>query len=731
MKIKQICTSLVALLMSLTLLAQVEIPMPAIADARVYHHEQIISSLKRIAKLDKQTDTLFAVTKQTQLDLAINRSINIRIHNMRALVEGSASLNDNAKFKWLRGINEMLTGFITSYRVGKIAGSLYPALVKAYEDAMKAEVAQASMQSVIAANEPEVGDILIDNFALKDNSGIKICREIIVLKNCQRHPEMILDILTKYPDNRYADSLISKAAVQDPEKTYTYASVPNALGRRILASSDPLVQIIGKLSLMQTGRMYFPFLDNLYRKKITIDSIQPLVSNDSTPGYYKLLVQTRIDYAARMQKGDTPMGVLALTNRLKAKGVEIFINEINALHDERNENVRFKKLEGLTAQDLYYLAVIGEEEMYTSSFVVGVYPRIFQRMAIPRSDSLLLLLHHDFYRKFIKMCAAYNTLDNFLGRMEKSSAENLMRRFVSGLENNKTLEDAVDVADSYASIYNKDLRKLILAQVQANLAFNTRKKHKNGMVIYDLLNSLFLSMDSTNKMDVAALYGIDPVYQMPRKNLQDANGRVIIQQFSYGDKDATVYFSAFINRFSNANWKIIRKPNWVEINSARGAPVTIYANLPLDETQELDILAQDSLISYLDDNGIAPGIVIHRGHSYYLQETIDRLASSAKIVLLGSCGGYQKLNDILAICPAAQIISSKQVAAGVVNQILIDAITERLRLGKDLNWEELWKSVQVRVGANYRDKFDDYIPPHKNLGAIFIMAYNKIIGSKK
>ena len=26
-----------------------------------------------------------------------------------------------------------------------------------------------------------------------------------------------------------------------------------------------------------------------------------------------------------------------------------------------------------------------------------------------------------------------------------------------------------------------------------------------------------------------------------------------------------------------------------------------------------------------------------------------------------------------------------------------------------------------------KDRFDDYIPPYKNLGAIFIMAYNKAI----
>ncbi|MFX5918557.1 hypothetical protein ABTE65_19105, partial [Acinetobacter baumannii] len=85
-------------------------------------------------------------------------------------------------------------------------------------------------------------------------------------------------------------------------------------------------------------------------------------------------------------------------------------------------------------------------------------------------------------------------------------------------------------------------------------------------------------------------------------------------------------------------------------------------------------------------NGLQPTMVIHRGHSYYLQQTIDQLAPSAKVVLLGSCGGYQKLNLVLDICPTAHIISSKQVAAGVLNQALIDAITDQIRLNKDLIW---------------------------------------------
>lgn len=722
---KKLYLTISVLLMSLSVFSQEALTIPEIPASREFHHETILISLNAITHLKSKTDSLIPFTGNALLDRSIDHAVRVRINNLRAAVELNKSFSDNDKFKWLRGINEMLTGFLSSYRSRSMSVGMLPALVKAYEVAMQAELSDNSMLPVIIENTLEVGSILTDNFALKSNPGITAAADYLVLKTCQRSPLDVLKILTRYPNNRFADSLIIQAAYRNQEELYSYAAVPNALGRKIQSVNHPLVKMIGRLALTKTGRMYFPFLDNLYRNKISIDSITPLVTNDSSVGYYQLLVKTRIDYATRMQQGDTPMAAMVLTNKLRSKAVELFINEINALHDVSNENIRFKVLDKLGSEELYYLAVMGEEEIYTSSFVVGVYPRIFQRMQVPRADSLLRLIHGDYYKKFIKICAAYNTLDNFLGRMEKATAENVMRRFVNGLDASPTLEDAVDVADSYASIYNKDLRNLILAQVQVNLANSNRNHNKRGSVIYDLLNTIFLSLDPSNKVDIAARLGIDPVYIMPRKSLQDSSGRIIIQQFSYGDKDAATYFGAFMNRFSNSNWRITRKPQWVEINSAKGSPITIYANLPLDETQELDLQAQDSLISYLEEKQLPPAIVIHRGHSYYLPETIKRLPASAKVVLLGSCGGYQKLNDILQICPKAHIISSKQVAAGVLNQRLIDAITDKLRAGKDLNWEELWKTVQGRVGAGYRDKFDDYIPPHKNLGAIFIMAYDK------
>jgi hypothetical protein len=697
--------------------AQRELPMPAIPTVRALHHENIVSSLNTALRAQ--------VTRNDTLNRAISRSVRILVNNMRASVELNSTLDNNGKFKWLRGIQEMLTSYQSVYNARLAKAALLPGLVKAYDDAMRIDLSGNSILGVIADNQLEIGNILVENYALKENKGIPAARDIIVLKNCQRDPSSILKVLTKFPDNRYADSLIILAAFRDQEEFYNYAANLNGLGRRIQSVDHPLVKTIARMALMKTGRMYFPFLDDLYKGNISMDSITPLLGKDGSDAYYSLLVKTRIGYARRIQARDTPMAAQALINKLQSKGIELYVTEINALHDENNPNIRFKRLEGLSPEELYYIAVLGEEEIYTSSFVSGVYPRIIQRLKNAKSDTLLELVHNDYYKKFIKMCAAYNKLDDYLDKMEKSDAQAMMKNFVSDLEKTRTLEDAVDVADSYGSIYNKDLRKLILDQVQVKLAENRQKRNKRGQTIYRLLNTIFLSMDSSSKVDVAAELGINPIYTMPDQLLKDTSGRIVMQQFFYGDKDGANVYAAFVNRFNNSNWRITRKPMWTEVRSVKGTPITIYSNLPLDETKELDEESQDSLINYLSDNGIDPTVVIHRGHSYYVKNTISKLAPSAKVILLGSCGGYQILDNVLKICPDAHIISSKQVGTGIINLGMITVMTENLRQGKDLQWVTIWNNLESRFSGSAKEKFDDYVPPYKNLGAIFITAYNK------
>jgi hypothetical protein len=173
-------------------------------------------------------------------------------------------------------------------------------------------------------------------------------------------------------------------------------------------------------------------------------------------------------------------------------------------------------------------------------------------------------------------------------------------------------------------------------------------------------------------------------------------------------------------------WKMTSTPQWVQWTSLNTAvPFVLFANRALDEEQDLDDKAQHALIDWMLNNGYEPSITVHRGHSYYLKQTIEKMLPSSKIVVLGSCGAYHNLADVLKISPEAYIIASKQVGYGVINVQLFMYLINELKKGKDVVWPAMMDNIAGRVGAGRKNDFDDYIFPHKNLGAIFIKAYKK------
>jgi len=83
---------------------------------------------------------------------------------------------------------------------------------------------------------------------------------------------------------------------------------------------------------------------------------------------------------------------------------------------------------------------------------------------------------------------------------------------------------------------------------------------------------------------------------------------------------------------------------------------------------------------------------------------------------------------VLTISPDAHIISSKQVGTKTVNEPILQAINNTVRAGKDVDWLPMWKDLSKQFTGAAKEKFDDYIPPYKNLGAIFIKAYRIAMG---
>ena len=701
-----------------------------IATDRMLFHDMV----DKQQQLLYQKDGSFKLSPDESINLQLADVLIRRVDGLQEKLELDTLMTGQQKVKSLKSLETLLKGFNLHKNHRDFPAAIAAPLLAAFEECLALDRNGQSIEPVIARNSYSVGKLLIDCFTFPtENPGVQSSRTLLLTKYLELHPDEILPELNKNPGYPLADHFIKIAARRDIRKLYDYAAASNTLGNRIRNHPDSLVKMIATIAASKSGQLYFPFLDELMKGGITLADIDKVKDNDFA--YYRLMVKTRISYAHRMLPPyrDSVMGMQALTERMSSKAKQYFIREINALHSVEDERVRFKRLEGLTPQELYYLIVLGEDEIYTSSYL-NVYKRIFQRMSIPRSDSLLLSVNGDYFRKFLKMAAGYNTLSDFLGKMDKENATTTMKAFVIRLEDAEGLEEAVDVADSYSSIMDKDpaLARFILDEAKWNYERNVANNNKRGIVIYNLLKILFESADTASRTDLSKQLGIASVYNHDYQSLADEQGRVIQQVFFYGDedRDGQLSYESFMGMFrGRPEWKVQTNENWAAITSVKGKPVWIFANRPLLGSDDPDARAQAKLNDYLFEKDLKPTIVIHRGHSYHLPYTLNQLAPSAKIVVLGSCGGYNNLNEVLTICEDAQIISSKQVGTKAVNEPILQAINNTLLSGRDIDWIAIWRNLGSRFANNAsKEKFDDYIPPYKNLGAIFIRAYRKSMG---
>jgi hypothetical protein len=702
---------------------------------RQRNHELIKEEQQKCDKADGKADGMIKVSANEEINLQVTDAIMRKINVLKDYIETSDKIaTNNEKIRQLNFVHDVLVNFRTEWKAKKLNPVLAPVLIDNFEKVLKANIDSASIAPGINEVPYEIGKINAEIF--KNNKGYTESKKNLFIKFCALNPDKILSSIRPFVNESFADSMVVLACLNSPKQLYDYASAINSPeGKLIHRNTDPTVKTIVKLSQTANALFYYPFLDDILKGKQSIDSIRRIVgtgeSNADSIAYFKLLVKTAINYQQRLIANDTPIamfGTNGLREMLQKKAIEHFITPINELHEQNNLAIRMKALEPLSAQEIYYVIVLGENDIYTSSYKHS-FNRLLQKLGpTPRGDELLLSVNLDYFRKFIKMAANFNQLDVFLKTMPPDKSTVLMKAFVANLDKSSNLEDAVDVADSYSSIKDNELLQTILTNVTANEQRSINENNNKGRVIYNLLKTIFLSSDSST-VDLTSEIGIPSIYSIDNKYLTDEKDRIVQQVFFYGDDDGKTNYAGFINSFSRKDWKVKSSKEWVEIKSLKGKKVWIYANLPLNSDKNLDDTAQAHLTQFLKKSDITPSIVIHRGHSYWLPGTINRMTGSAKIILLGSCGGYKNLSQILTVCPDAHIISTKEIGKGDINRPIINYLNQSLLSGKTLVWKDMWaaltKIFYADKNKDVRESWDDYVPPYKNLGAIFIKAYNK------
>jgi len=694
----------------------------AVPRQRQLFHDRIDAEVKKADYFDGVKDNFIEFsTDDSVVNQVLSKAMLTDVRHLQKMIEnlpslaGDATISNQEKIRYLQAVYEMMVKFNKDVHVDPY---YYRKLVNNMHD------------MIIAEHENKLDDFIRNNanvYSLENSAkmldGYPQIKSYLYTAMGRQDPKLMIKRLAEFANEPFACDIIAAAARVVPNEVFNYASSTNGVfNGAVRRCGDPLVQAIVKITDQSNVPLKaMPFLTDIYNGRVSIRQVDSIAANEDA--YFQNLVRLKLS-------GDT-LGAATYTDELAYRGLK-YVRNMNDLHEEKDP-VRFKCIDGFSPQSLYFLMVYGQDEIYTSSFL-GTFNRMMQRMAPMTGDQLLEKVRRDHFRTFIRMCAGYNTLSTFLASMDEEHRTALMTDFIAGLEKGKEgdLEDAVDVADAFGSIADDKLSAFLEDKVKENYERSYKERSKKGVIIYGLLATLFDGIKSTGN-DAQAIteserLGLPPINLVPFRSLANDSGIVYAQAFFFGDEDGKTAFNSFLGNFRDGKWKIANDKYWTSITSLTGKKVIIYANTPLPEPDDEE--AQKQLCNYLDANNIHPTIIVHRGHSYHLPLTMERLTKYNKIIVLGSCGGYHNLSIVLDHAPDAHIISSKQTGMMNINEPILKLLFSKVVAGNDINWIAMWQELDTYFNTKGRkdlhEKFTDYVPPYKNLGAIFIKSYRKL-----
>lgn len=402
------------------------------------------------------------------------------------------------------------------------------------------------------------------------------------------------------------------------------------------------------------------------------------------------------------------------------------VQTINDQHDEA-DSVRFESVEKLPSKGLLLAMVHGEEEIFTSTFN-GLFNRMIERMGQENisGKTLLFEIGSRSSSVFIRLCSQYGRLDEFFATMSASDMREILTQFVSGVnpEDKDGIFRAVAIAESLEGLLpGSGVRQEVESLLKSEYEKRVATEDIRGEIIYGLLSSVEQERAVSEQAwfeSIRKKYQLQAFEKVSSKDLFDSHGVNVQQYFFYNDGDGQASFASFIRGYEkNPKWKVTKEKQYIRIDSIVGKKIRIYANQP-----EFDREGIDAVSSVMQSAGDISSVIVHRGHSFHAQKTLNNIGGSAKIVFLGSCGGYRIIGGVLEKSPHASILSTKGTGTMTVNDPLLQLLNTYIsKSGDDIVWKDFWGVAESQLGENV--DFKKYISPEKNLSVSLTRTYQK------
>lgn len=474
-------------------------------------------------------------------------------------------------------------------------------------------------------------------------------------------------------------------------------------------SQDSVIKTLYKINeVAGVNTRAYLLLDDIYRKKITIELADSLCRNSSwlTKRLITLLSNPNV------------LGRYSIEEEMSATALR-FVRNMNI--SENTDNSFANQIENLSPEELYTFMTYGEDEIIQKSFY-KMLSALIRKSPDGNVLPVIQKLGYNNYIKFIRKCAYYDLLDTVLKPFSADEKNLLVKKILNNLDEASEM-DAIQVADIIICLKNPAIIDFVHNQLKVEYEKAEAKKSDKGVAIYGILSALISKkIDNGWAKYVAEKYELPGLDQLPVYTLFNQKMENIQQYYFYNDQDGLGSYNNFIRSYERSplEWIIKDLGTFVLVQSKTGRKIDIFANKAKDGEKGID-----EMLEYMKKNALEPQIVVHRGLSTHTLKTFTRIPSSAKLILDGSCGGYYVQQVAIDRAPGAQILCNRNVGTMYINDPMFKQINDDIRAGKDIFWPDFWEKMNQRVGTN--PYFKDYIPPHKNAATILIKALYDIL----
>lgn len=561
------------------------------------------------------------------------------------------------------------------------------------------------------------------------DSDPQTARKLLLLA-AERYPSPALREVTAYSSLPFSQDIFEQAARAAPDEAAGVGSGPSDTAKivleRLRASRAKDIQVLARLaqdpSLSESVR---PRTAVFFRQLATGEMSMSQVLHAADSGnFFSAVARLRMN-AARADA--------ALYDRVLENYAEVLFR---TAQDAAGKALS-SDLAQLPARDLYLLLTYGRSE--EDDLLFGI---VFDRLLLPKlrsygPEKLLNEVRDLNLRRFYSTAAAHHRLDAFLATSpSKASQSDLLARSMKAIGNAETpVDEAVAAAEIVDAVQDAGRLAQLDQVVSAEYQTAGPVRPLYGLIAACILRRMAAANLTPSPELSAAAAVFLPFFHEPHlldaTSLFNAEGISIQQQFFYDDDDGADSFMSFRKYYLNdPAWKWEDRGWYVHVTASgeAGRRIEVYANVPTTISGDATGDRRHALAKMMADQGLIPTVVIHRGHTWYVEQSLRYVTPSARLVYLGSCHGLTNVYHVLALANRAQMIATRGIGTEHINDPLLkDLNDELLRGGKSVDWDQFWQMQEKKLGRS--SVFSDYIPPPQNAAAIMLAAYYEYLAS--